>query len=317
MPGHTRSVTTMPRSHGGRQRWRIVRQFDLREPVDFVDHRLRLCRRHHREGIVDSRLQGRGARAGPVPQGSRLQARRVVTHLPRGIEWRRLSGQTFRRGRRDGGGAAYTAGRVCADGRRQQRAFHGQLLALPGGRFQGTQPARARSAAPTSPTGRSAMRNSSLTTRASTGRSASPARRDRSTRRARSRSRCRRCRSSPPAYCCERGAKKLGLHCSAGAARDPVAAAQRAARLHQLRLLHVVRLRGRRQVVDARCNDSARARPAATARFAPSPPCSASIRTRRAAPARSSTSIRTATNARRKRGRDRLARTAPRRRDCC
>ena len=136
---------------------------------------------------------------GPYRHAVGVHARRNRRDLPARTPGRRSArsmAQTFREDECEA--ATYPARPMPAEirtgRRRQQRAFHRQLLALPRGRFQRSGACSARSPAPLSPTGRSTTPSSSRITRRSTGRSACRARRARSIRRARSPSRCRRCR---------------------------------------------------------------------------------------------------------------------------
>ena len=103
---------------------------------------------------------------------------------------------------------------VCAACRRQQQSFHGELLAVSRDRLQRAQRLGVDSRHRDSPTGRSATRNWSRTTRRSSGRSecralATPVR---STHLAPSPIPCRRVPVKSSGVLLERGARKLGLH---------------------------------------------------------------------------------------------------------
>ena len=176
------------------------------------------ARRFRPEDMVDFAVVGSGA-AGGVMARELSQAGFSVVLFEQGPYWHAsdwehdefkywvLNGivndpsqspQTFRRDpqQQSRAGARYQSPLLRASRRRQQRAFHRELLALSRDRLHRAQPARRDLGDRPSTTGRSPTRNSSPTTPRSNGKSASPASRARvlSTRRAPSPTRCRRCR---------------------------------------------------------------------------------------------------------------------------
>ena len=156
-------------------------RFALRRGRRLRDRRLRRGGRHAREGTVDRGLRRRRARAGTVPAASDFMHDELGVFFHHELmgggpesDVRRPSGRTrVREATRPPRGRPPSTRRRSAA---RSVHFSGQLLALPPSRFRRAQPARRRSPAPVSRTGRSATTSWSPTTRRSTGRSACPAR---------------------------------------------------------------------------------------------------------------------------------------------